>query len=122
MLSHVVIGTNDLDRAGEFYDAVLGEIGVQRMARMPRAIIYGKDGKLQVMVATPFNEEPATVGNGMMVALAADSEETVQRVYAKAIEMGGSDEGEPGTRLGGSFYAGYFRDRDGNKLNIYKRG
>jgi len=75
-------------------------------------------GKASVAISKPFNKEAATVGNGMMVALMVDSQEKVNTIYAKALELGGSDEGKPGLR-GGSFYAGYFRDLDGNKLNIF---
>ena len=65
--------------------------------------------------------KPATVGNGMMVALAASSKEQVDAIYKKALELGGTDEGKPGPR-GGNFYAAYFRDLDGNKLNAFFMG
>ena len=69
-------------------------------------------------VTRPWDGNPATAGNGTMVALAVDSKERVDEVYAKAMELGGSDEGPPGTRMEG-FYAAYFRDLDGNKLNVF---
>ncbi len=72
-------------------------------------------------LAKPFNGEPATVGNGVMVAIAMDSQEKVQAFYNKALELGGTDEGAPGPR-GEGFYAGYFRDLDGNKLNAFAVG
>jgi predicted lactoylglutathione lyase len=71
-----------------------------------------------ISVTTPHDGNPATVGNGMMVALIVDSKEMVHKVYDKAIELGGTDEGPAGPRMEG-FYAGYFRDLDGNKLNVF---
>jgi uncharacterized glyoxalase superfamily protein PhnB len=71
-----------------------------------------------ISVCRPWDGNPATVGNGMMVALAVDSKAKVDAVYAKAMQLGGTDEGPPGQRTEG-FYAGYFRDLDGNKLNVF---
>jgi predicted lactoylglutathione lyase len=73
-------------------------------------------------VCTPWDEKEATVGNGVMVALDAGSPEVVQKVYAKAMELGGTDEGEPGPRGDAGFYGGYFRDLDGNKLVAFTFG
>lgn len=70
------------------------------------------------MVTLPFDQNSASVGNGVMVAVSVSSTEDVQRVYEKALEMGAVDEGPPGDR-GGNFYAAYFRDLDGNKLNAF---
>jgi predicted lactoylglutathione lyase len=72
-------------------------------------------------VTKPFDGNPATVGNGVMVALRMDSNEKVDALYRKAIELGAKDEGAPGPR-GDGFYAGYFRDPDGNKLNAFCMG
>ena len=72
-------------------------------------------------VSIPFDKRPATVGNGCMVALQASSREQVDRVHAKALALGGTDEGPPGQRSEG-FYAAYFRDLDGNKLNACYMG
>ena len=71
-----------------------------------------------VSIAKPFDGNAATVGNGVMVAIAVDSPEKVDAIHARALELGGSDEGAPGPR-GEQFYAGYFRDLDGNKLNAF---
>jgi len=73
-------------------------------------------------VAKPHDGNAATVGNGMMVALAVDSQEKVNALHAKALELGGTDEGAPGPRGDSGFYAGYFRDLDGNKLNAFFMG
>ena len=70
----------------------------------------------------PFNGQLATIGNGVMVALAAKDREQVDRLHALALSLGGTDEGAPGVRGGGNFYAAYFRDLDGNKLNVFFMG
>jgi len=74
-----------------------------------------------VAIIKPFDGKPATVGNGVMVALAAASKAQVDAIHAKALALGGADEGAPGPR-GPGFYAGYFRDLDGNKLNAFFLG
>ena len=122
MLSYVTIGTNDLKGAGEFYDAVLGVIGGKRSQEGERMIKWsGKPSTGSLAVIAPFDKSPATAGNGTMLSLDAGDPETVQAVYAKAIEMGGTDDGAPGPRGTGGFYGGYFRDRDGNKLVAFCR-
>ncbi|MFN2168829.1 MAG: VOC family protein, partial [Anaerolineae bacterium] len=72
-------------------------------------------------VTLPYDGAAATVGNGVMIALVMDSREKVDAFYARALELGASDEGEPGERMPG-FYAAYFRDPDGNKLNAFCMG
>ena len=126
MIGYVVLGTNDLPRAASFYDELLAEMGVTRM------MAFGKRGygwaaamdKPMLCIMTPYDGQPATVGNGVMVGIAADSRDQVDRIYKKAIELGGSDEGPPGLRAegGDGFYAAYFRDLDGNKLDVFSYG
>jgi catechol 2,3-dioxygenase-like lactoylglutathione lyase family enzyme len=119
MIGYVTLGSNDLPRAAAFYDAVLGLIGCKRVMNGATFISWGqKRGSPMLGVIKPYDGNPPTVGNGVMVALSVDSQELVQQIYAKVIELGGTDEGPPGLR-GGSFYAAYFRDLDGNKLNAY---
>lgn len=123
MLAYVTLGTQDLDRASAFYDAVLAEIGAKRFMEEPGYFIAwgnSKDGA-GLGITYPFDKQKASVGNGTMVALAAADREQVDRVYAKAIELGGTDEGAPGQRYPG-FYAAYFRDLDGNKINCCYMG
>lgn len=118
MIAYTTLGTADLPRAAAFYDAVLAELGARRFMEEPDYYIAwgnSEDGA-GLGITYPFNKEAATVGNGTMVALAATSRAQVDAVYAKALELGGSDEGAPGQRYPG-FYAAYFRDLDGNKLN-----
>lgn len=122
MLAYVTIGTNSLKRAGDFYDAVLGILEAKRSTESARMIMWsGKPGTGSVAVITPFDTSPATAGNGTMLSLDAGDQETVHAVYAKAIEMGGTDDGAPGPRGTGGFYGGYFRDLDGNKLVAFYR-
>ena len=71
-----------------------------------------------ISVTRPFDGNPATPGNGTMVALAVNSKDMVHKVYDKAMELGATDEGPAGPR-NDQFYAGYFRDLDGNKLNVF---
>ncbi|MCW5725707.1 MAG: VOC family protein [Maricaulaceae bacterium] len=119
MIGYVTLGTNDLERAAKFYDAICAEFGVGRMMEFDTFIAWGKPGGGCGVAATkPHDGQPATVGNGVMAAFECDSPEMVDRVYKKAIELGAQDEGAAGPRFDG-FYAGYFRDPDGNKLNAF---
>ncbi len=123
MIGYVTLGTNDLERARAFYDALLGEIGIQRLMEFgPRGTAWGVSmDKPALGVMTPFDGQSASAGNGTMVAIAVDSKDKVDRLHAKALSLGGRDEGAPGPR-GDGFYAGYFRDLDGNKLNAFYIG
>ena len=121
MLGYVTMGTNDLDRAGKFYDAIATELGCGRMMASDRFIAWGAPGRSGFGIAKPFDGKPACVGNGCMAALMAKDKEQVDRIYKLALSMGGADEGPPGERFGG-FYAAYFRDLDGNKLNAFVMG
>ena len=119
MIGYVTLGTNDLERSARFYDAIAAEVGTSRMMEWPGAIAWGKPGgEAGIGLTKPFDGNPATVGNGVMVALQAGSREQVDRLHAIALEQGGSCEGAPGER-GPNFYAAYFRDLDGNKLNAF---
>ena len=120
MIGYVTLGTNDFARAAEFYDALFAEIGAKRVMDMADSVIAWGTSPSGPMVSIikPFDGNKATVGNGVMVAIAADSQATVKKLHAKALQLGGKDEGAPGPR-GDGFYAGYFRDLDGNKLNAF---
>ena len=119
MIGYVTLGSNDLDKSAAFYDALLSVVGAGRFMEMENFIVWatGPD-KAALSVTQPFDGNPATVGNGVMVALSADSTEQVDALYNKAIELGATDEGAPGLR-GDTFYAAYFRDLDGNKLATF---
>ena len=119
MIGYSLLGTNDLARAAAFYDAVLGELGAKRYMEMERLVSWRtSEGSAGLGVCTPYDGQAATAGNGTMIALLASTPEQVQAAYNKAIELGGKDEGPPGTRFG-NFYAAYLRDLDGNKLNVF---
>ena len=120
MIGYVTLGTNDLPRAATFYDALAKHFGVGRMMDFDSFIAWGEMGGAPGIAATaPFDGERATVGNGTMVALQADGPDMVQAIHSTAMEQGGSDEGAPGPRGDDGFYAGYFRDPDGNKLAVF---
>jgi predicted lactoylglutathione lyase len=116
MIGYVTIGTNDLERAASFYDQILSTFGAQRFMENERLVAWSAgEGKPGIGVCKPFDGNAATVGNGMMVSLPASGPDQVKSLHAKALELGGSDEGAPGRRFG-QFYGAYFRDLDGNKL------
>nr|WP_137677228.1 VOC family protein [Parerythrobacter lutipelagi] len=125
MIGYTTLGTNDLERAAVFYDAIAKEMGVGRMMEFDTFIAWGAwDGGAGIAATKPFDGKEATVGNGTMVAIQAQGTDQVKRLYDIALANGGSDEGEPGPRgepdeNGNTFYAGYFRDPDGNKLNAF---
>ena len=121
MIGYVTLGTNDLARSAAFYDALAKEMGVSRAMETEKFIAWGEQSSAMVFLIKPNDGKPATVGNGVMAALAAKDSAMVDRVYKLAMSLGGKDEGAPGDR-GGGFYAAYFRDLDGNKLNIFHYG
>lgn len=126
MIGYATVGTNDLERARGFYDALFETVGAKRLMQLDEGFTgYGREmGQPMLCVTPPFDGEKATVGNGMMIALQAEDRAQVDALHAKALELGAADEGAPGLRepeaMG--FYAAYFRDLDGNKLCAFKVG
>lgn len=119
MIGYVTLGTNDREKSASFYDALCRELGAGRMMENEQFIAWGKpDGGTGIGITKPFDGNAASVGNGVMVALQAKDEAQVRRLYDLALANGGTCEGPPGPR-GEGFYAGYFRDPDGNKLNAF---
>ncbi|MDR7103691.1 VOC family protein [Croceicoccus sp. BE223] len=120
MIGYAVIGSNDVEKAKRFYDPLVELLGGTQVHSFVRGVFYG-DGRIELAVVTPFDEKPAQVGNGQMVALAASGRAAVDRAHALALELGGSDEGAPGVRSKDpdGFYGAYFRDPEGNKLCVY---
>lgn len=117
MIGYVTVGTNQIDKSAEFYDALFASIGAGRMMESENFIAWGTGRKDPAFsITTPYDGNRATVGNGVMIAIALNSPEKVDAFHAKALELGATDEGAPGPRFD-NFYAGYFRDPDGNKLN-----
>ncbi|MDJ0916143.1 MAG: VOC family protein [Woeseiaceae bacterium] len=124
MIGYVTLGTNDIQKAAAYYDELFGSIGIGRFMEEDNVFIAWAPAPdaPSVAVTVPFNKEKATVGNGVMVALFMDSPDKVDAFHKKALELGGTNEGDPGFRPAENdkgFYAGYFRDLDGNKLNAF---
>ena len=109
MKGYITIGTNNLTRSAAFYEALFEELGFTRQREYPgRAVYFGTEDDIQLVVITPADGQPATAGNGTMVALNVDSQEQVQRLHARAIDLGASDEGGPGPRAATHFMAHIF--------------
>ncbi|MEP1740499.1 MAG: VOC family protein [Kangiellaceae bacterium] len=119
MIGYITLGTNDLEKSVAYYDILMDMLGAGRFMQDENFVAWAKShDRVGFSVTKPFDGEAATAGNGVMIALQAANPEQVKEVYQKAIELGGSDEGKPGPRSD-NFYAGYFRDLDGNKLNVF---
>ena len=122
MISYTTVGTNALDRARTFYDAVLAPLGGRRTFTYERSQYYGgPDRGAMFGITLPFDGAAATGGNGAMVALTAGSRAAVDQVHAAALDAGGACEGPPGQRMS-NFYGAYFRDIDGNKICVVYMG
>jgi catechol 2,3-dioxygenase-like lactoylglutathione lyase family enzyme len=124
MISIARLGTNDLERAGAFYDEVFAIAGIGRLMGNEKAIVWGNAGEPMFCIGKPFDGEAATVGNGVMIGLPVKERAMVDAIHAKVMALGGKDEGAPGTRgdPAMNFYAAYLRDLDGNKLVFSCRG
>ncbi len=119
MIGYVTLGTNNMSEAAAFYDALLGTLGAARMMEADTFIAWSTGAAAPaISIIQPADGNAATVGNGVMVAIGVDSTDKVDALHSKALELGGTDEGAPGQRMD-NFYAGYFRDLDGNKLNAF---
>ena len=119
MIGYVTLGTNQFDKAAKFYDELFAGIGARRMMESDTFIAWTTGPSAPaVSIIKPHDGNTATIGNGVMVAIVMDSTEKVDAFYARALELGATDEGAPGFRFE-NFYAGYFRDLDGNKLNAF---
>ena len=117
IISHISIGTNNFDRAVAFYDKVLSTLGCKQIMSHPGAVAYGKEFP-EFWVQTPYNGEPATVGNGSHIGFIANSKEAVHAFHEAALSLGGKDDGAPGPRpdYGEAYYGCFIRDLDGNKI------
>lgn len=122
MVGYTTFGSNDLQKAIAFYDELLGEFGAKQVMNLERLVLYGKElGNGMFAICEPHDKQKATVGNGAMVAFNMESQENVQKMHAKALSLGATDEGQPGER-GPGFYGAYFRDLDGNKFCAFCMG
>ena len=119
MIRFVTLGTNDLKKSSNFYDEILKILDIIRVEEEDdRYIGYAqeKTDKLAYFyIMTPFNKEKASIGNGTMISFDAKISEKVIKIHKKALELGATNEGDPGPRHGENYYA-YFRDLDGNKI------
>lgn len=127
MIGYVTLGTNDLAKARAYYDALFETVGAKRLMELESGFtLYGTNwGQPAVAVTRPYNGEPAVTGNGNMVAIPMDAREKVDAFHAKALALGGTDEGAPGVRGPDgeqAFYGAYFRDPEGHKFCAYRIG
>lgn len=119
MIGYITLGTNDLEKATAFYDALLATLDAKQVMKTDRLVFWGKSSKGPFLaIGKPYDGDPAGHGNGTMISLSAGSQDQVKSVYNKAMELGARDEGEPGYRTD-NFFGAYFRDPDGNKLCIF---
>jgi len=124
IFNHVVVGTNDPDKAAVFFDAVLGALDIKQLPPpVPGVLLYGRD-KMEFIVTRPRDGQPATHANGGTVAFVAPSRAAVDAFHANALANGGSCEGAPGLRemAGPNAYGAYIRDPDGNKFCAFHMG
>lgn len=120
MIGYITIGTNNFQAAQKFYDALFEFMGIERAMGVGDSFVaWGRENTTSFCITRPYNGGNATPGNGVMVALAVGSKSDVDRFHEKAIQLGATSEGDPGPRKLDGFYAGYIRDLDGNKLNIF---
>ncbi len=126
MIGYVTLGTKDIAAARVFYDGLLGSIGAKRLMEFDSFTMWGTSwGQPGIALTKPYDGGAATAGNGNMVAIVLDTRAKVDALYAKAMELGGSDEGAPGVRGDEgpqAFYGAYFRDPDGNKFCAFRTG
>lgn len=128
MIGYVTLGSNNIEKAREFYDALLGDIGAKRLMQLDEGgfTLYGAEmGAPSLAITQPYNGETAAPGNGNMIAIPMEERSAIDSFYNKAMELGGSDEGAPGVRGEDgpqAFYAAYFRDPEGNKLCAFRVG
>ncbi len=120
MLNHVFLGTNDVEKSRQFYNATMGAIGVNPVNELPHATIYANEGGA-VAVGKPANGEAANPSNGATLGLKARSYDEVNAWHAAGLANGGTDEGAPGIRENspGQMYGAYLRDPDGNKICVF---
>lgn len=123
MIGYVTIGTRDMEKAKAFYLELLSDLGASVLLDAGRIAFIGTGmDKPMLAVCIPYDEKDPQPGNGTMVAISPGSKEGVDKLHAKALELGASDEGEPGQRIEDMFYGAYIRDPDGNKVAFYVFG
>ncbi|AWF80910.1 glyoxalase [Microbulbifer sp. A4B17] len=122
MISHVTLGTSDLLRASHFYSEILSPMAAEEIYRSDTVIFWQFNGSpTKLAITIPYDRQPASFGNGTMLALDVGGIEKVDEIFSLALKLGGISEGDPGFRNLDSFYGAYFRDLDGNKIAIFTR-
>ena len=122
MIFHTMVGTNDFEKAESFYCSILALIGGTQIHKSSGVAFWEfEEGSARFALTVPFDGEAASYENGAMIALSLSSCDKVQEVFAMAIRLGASSEGQPGERNNGAYYGAYFRDLDGNKIAIFHR-
>ncbi len=118
MFSHVTIGSSDPNKAAEFYDGVLGALGIVQFFKIDGVVSYGEATGAKTFIVRPFDGGAHVPGNGGHIAYMAADRAQVDAFHAKALELGGSSEGEPGLRphYHPNYYGAYVRDPEGNKI------
>jgi catechol 2,3-dioxygenase-like lactoylglutathione lyase family enzyme len=120
--THITVGTNDIARSREFYDAVLGAIGWSRLGDMGENGSAWGHGKPSFFAMRPINGKAATFGNGVTVSFEAPTGDAVAAFHTAALRLGCPDEGAVGPRpWAPDSVAAYTRDPDGNKIAVYYR-
>jgi len=122
MIGYVTIGVTDMDRAVAFYDALLAEVGAKQLMDMERIKFYGTGEGPMIAICVPYDENQQSSGNGNMIAIPGGSQEGVQKLHARARELGATCDGEPGERIPDVFYGAYVRDADNNKICFFHMG
>ena len=123
MIGYVTIGVSDMERAKIFYSELLSDLGASLLMDVERIAFIGKSmAEPMIAVCIPYDEQENHSGNGTMVAISAGTKEVVDQLYAKAIELGATCDGEPGQRIPDMFYGAYVRDADNNKIAFYVFG
>lgn len=122
MIAYTMLGSNQPEAAQNFYETLFSDAGIKHIFSNAKGTIFFGNGRGKPMlgIGAPYDDQDASVGNGTMVAIPFDSTEEVDAIYAKALELGAKDDGEPGWRMENVFYGAYFRDLDGNKICICK--
>jgi len=122
VISHLTLGTNDLEIAVQYYDQILNLIGAKQVAKTDEVTFYQfPDSPTKLAISKPHDGNVATFGNGTMLALKVDNEQLVRDIYQLAIDLDSKCEGQPGPRNDGAYFAAYFRDLDGNKIAVFYR-
>ncbi len=123
MIGYVTIGVSDYEKGKAFWTELLSEVGASMLLDTDRICFIGTGmDKPMLSICIPYDEQAPHPGNGNMVAIDPGSREMCDKLHARALELGASNEGDPGVRIEGMFYGAYFRDPDGNKAVFYQFG